>query len=257
MQVGSGHVTAGRRAFAARETVVGLALAAAIIAAWLAVHLLAVFILPAPVVLAAAPVLVALQCWLSVGLFTIAHDCMHGSLAPYRPRLNRAVGRLALMLYAGIWYDAIIARHYAHHRFPGSEADPDFDGDGSGPWWRWYGAFLLEYLTVRQIAWVVGLATLYAYGLSVPLPRLLLVWALPALLSSLQLFYFGTYLPHRREAEAFADGHRARSSDYSWLVSLLTCFHFGYHHEHHAEPTVPWWRLPAVRNGPQPVRAHD
>ncbi|MFA9473554.1 MAG: fatty acid desaturase [Filomicrobium sp.] len=27
-------------------------------------------------------------------------------------------------------------------------------------------------------------------------------------------------------------------------MSLLTCFHFGYHHEHHLQPDVPWWRLP-------------
>jgi beta-carotene ketolase (CrtW type) len=30
-------------------------------------------------------------------------------------------------------------------------------------------------------------------------------------------------------------------------VSLLTCFHFGYHHEHHDTPWVPWWKLPAQR----------
>ena len=31
------------------------------------------------------------------------------------------------------------------------------------------------------------------------------------------------------------------------LGSLVTCYHFGYHHEHHLYPAVPSWRLPAAR----------
>ncbi|MEO1265510.1 MAG: fatty acid desaturase, partial [Pseudomonadota bacterium] len=69
----------------------------------------------------------------------------------------------------------------------------------------------------------------------------------PAIVSSIQLFTFGTYLPHKPADPAFTDRHRSRSNDYPWLVSLLTCFHFGYHHEHHAVPDAPWWRLPDVR----------
>ncbi|WP_201448975.1 hypothetical protein [Sinorhizobium medicae] len=44
---------------------------------------------------------------------------------------------------------------------------------------------------------------------------------------------FGTYRPHRVGHIPFADKHRARSNEFSPLLSLLTCFHFGYHHEHH------------------------
>ena len=33
----------------------------------------------------------------------------------------------------------------------------------------------------------------------------------------------------------------------AWLASLLTCFHFGMHHEHHLSPNTPWWRLPEAR----------
>ena len=74
-------------------------------------------------------------------------------------------------------------------------------------------------------------------------------WAAPALLSSLQLFTFGTWLPHRhkRETVAFADRHNARTLDWPWLPSLLACFHFGLHLEHHRSPATPWWRLPAYR----------
>ena len=71
--------------------------------------------------------------------------------------------------------------------------------------------------------------------------------ALPAILSSVQLFTFGTFLPHRHEEAPFVDAHRSRTNDFGWLASLLTCFHFGYHHEHHLSPGTPWWALPAKR----------
>ncbi len=209
--------------------------------------MLDLFILPWAWILPLAPVLVALQCWLSVGLFIVAHDAMHGSLAPFRPGVNRAVGRTVLMLYAGIWYDALVARHFAHHRAPGTQDDPDFAGDGHVPFWRWFGRFFLEYLSPGQVLRLMAGSAVYLFAFDVPVGRLLLFWAVPAILSAFQLFYFGTYLPHRADEDAFRDAHRARSNDFSWTVSLLTCFHFGYHHEHHDSPSVPWWRLPSVR----------
>ena len=232
----------------ARQTVVGLGLASAVTGGWLALHLIDVFVLPWRVALALAPVTVPLQCWLSVGLFIVAHDAMHGSLAPFRPALNRAVGRTVLMIYAGIWYDALVARHFAHHRAPGTEHDPDFAGDGHVPFLRWFGAFFAEYLTVGQVARLMAGTAVYLLLFHVPMERLLLFWAVPAILSAVQLFYFGTYLPHRAEEQSFDDRHRARSNDFSWLMSLLTCFHFGYHPEHHDDPSVPWWSLPSRRD---------
>ena len=77
----------------------------------------------------------------------------------------------------------------------------------------------------------------------------MLFWAAPAVLSAVQLFYFGTYLPHRREAQDFADQHRTRTNEFPAIISLLTCFHFGYHHEHHSHPSAPWWRLPDIHRG--------
>jgi len=73
-------------------------------------------------------------------------------------------------------------------------------------------------------------------------------WAVPAILALLQLFIFGTFLPHKHHDDGFVDRHRARSIGPGGLVSLLGCFHFGgYHHEHHVSPQTPWWRLPALR----------
>ncbi|WP_375461376.1 fatty acid desaturase [uncultured Enterovirga sp.] len=233
------------------QMAIGLSLAALVILAWLATHLYGVFLhrWTAEGWLV-APFLVALQCWLNVGLFIIAHDAMHGSLAPFRPRLNRAVGRLCLALYAGFSFDRLITKHFAHHRHSGTEDDPDFHADEPRGFWRWYVAFFRRYFSWREFAILSGLILAYVVVLGASPVNMAVFWGVPAILSSAQLFYFGTYLPHRHEDEPFGDTHRARSNEYSWLASLLSCFHFGYHHEHHEHPNVPWWRLPSVRSRP-------
>ena len=75
------------------------------------------------------------------------------------------------------------------------------------------------------------------------------VWMLPAVLSAVQLFIFGNYLPHC--GDAVDKPHRANSNAWPELVSLVTCFHFGgYHEEHHRFPDTPWYDLP--RHGARP-----
>ncbi|HEX8578561.1 MAG TPA: fatty acid desaturase [Allosphingosinicella sp.] len=231
-----------------RQAAVGLGLAAAVAAAFVGLHLYAVFFHPLEGWgLAAAPLLVAVLCWLDVGLFIVAHDCMHGSLAPGRPKVNQWVGRVALALYAGFSFDRLLPKHFAHHKAPGTGDDPDYHEPHPRSFGRWYLAFFRQYFGVRELLVLTGLVGVYVWVLGASYPNLLLFWALPAILSSLQLFLFGTFLPHRLDDEGFADNHRARSNGYGWLLSLLTCFHFGYHHEHHRAPHVPWWKLPDAR----------
>jgi beta-carotene/zeaxanthin 4-ketolase len=232
----------------AHQRRIGLGLAGAIVAAWLAIHIGGIFFWrwswEAGWV---AAVLIAVQAWLSTGLFITAHDAMHGSLAPGRPRLNRAIGTLCLALYAGLSYRALATSHAAHHRSPGTAADPDFHAPEPTRLLPWFAAFFRSYYTHAQILRITAAALLYLL-IGASLVNIAIFWAVPALLALGQLFYFGTYLPHRHEAEAFADEHRARSSALSPLASLLTCFHFGgYHHEHHLSPGTPWWALPAFR----------
>ena len=228
-----------------RQTLIGTALAALIGAGWAALHVYAVFFLTLDGASAVwAPLLLALLCWLDVGLFIVAHDCMHGSLAPGRPRLNRAVGRIALALYAGFSFDRLRAKHFEHHRSPGTDADPDYSVQHQRSFFGWYAAFFRQYFGLRELAVLSLLVAFYLFVLGAPYPNLLLFWAAPSVLASLQLFLFGTYLPHRPGTTAFADRHRARSNGYGTLTSLLSCFHFGYHHEHHLAPQLPWWRLP-------------
>lgn len=237
-----------RRAPAASQSVVGLVLAAAIVAAWFAGHIYGVFFHRWSVAgTIAAPFLMVLQCWLSVGLFIVAHDGMHGSLAPFHPRINRWVGRFCLAIYAGFSYDRLIGAHFDHHRHSGTALDPDFHADDPEHFWSWYAVFFRRYFGWRPFLTIAVVVWTYWLLFGANIANILLLWAVPALASSLQLFCFGTYLPHRHEEDGFADKHNARSNEYPWLVSLLTCFHFGYHHEHHLAPSVPWWKLPSTR----------
>ncbi|WP_344697040.1 fatty acid desaturase [Sphingomonas rosea] len=231
-----------------RQTLVGLGLAALIVVAFVALHVTTVFFLPLEGAwLLAAPFLVAVLTWLSVGLFIVAHDAMHGSLAPGRPGVNRLWGRLTLLIYAGFWMDRLLPKHFDHHKHVGTEGDPDFSADHPTRFWPWYLSFMKRYFGLREFLIMSAIVWTYVLVLKAPLPNLLLYWALPAILSSVQLFYFGTFLPHRHEEAAFADEHNARSNNYPAWLSLLTCFHFGYHREHHLSPGTPWWALPRRR----------
>lgn len=238
-------VSGARTEAIVQQARIGLMLASAIISAWAVVHVACVFFVPVTVdrLWLIVP-MVVLQTWLYVGLFIVAHDCMHGSLVPFRPEINRWVGRLCLTLYAGFSFDNLNRKHHLHHRHSGTADDPDFDETPPHGFWHWYYRFFTEYFGWREYLFISALTLVYILVLGADLTNVLLFWALPALLSSLQLFTFGTYLPHRPVGGSFLDRHNARTNNYSWWLSLLSCFHFGYHHEHHLTPDVPWWRLP-------------
>jgi len=231
-----------------RDAVISLTLAAAIIGGWLAAHIYGVFFID----LATTPWwisagLAGLLTWLYVGMFIVAHDAMHYSLVPRMRWANRAIGQVALGLYAGFSFKQLITKHRDHHIHAGTDRDPDFHAAGNLSFLAWYVKFFSEYFAWQQAAMIAAAVAAYVLVLDVSLANIWAFWAGPALISSLQLFTFGTYLPHREEEAApFLDHHRARTNNWDWWVSLLTCFHFGYHHEHHLYPNVPWWRLPAA-----------
>lgn len=227
---------------------IGLLLAAAVGAAWLAIHVGAIFFWQWRTELVSFAIMIVFaQAWLSTGLFIVAHDCMHGSLAPGRPQLNRTIGTLCLGLYAGLSYRALLPKHLAHHAAPGTAGDPDFDPDNPRRLAPWFLRFFRGYYTHGQILRITAVAIVYML-LGASLLNIVIFWAIPASLALVQLFVFGTYLPHRHADDAFADDHRARSNKLPMFGSLISCFHFGgYHHEHHLSPGTAWWRLPALR----------
>lgn len=228
------------------QAAIGLTLAGLVLAGWLAIHFGAVFFWElnwrtAPLV----PLIVAVQCWLTVGLFIVAHDAMHGSLAPGWPRLNTAIGAFILTIYAGFAWRRVRGAHMAHHDAPGTADDPDFFVDEPERFWPWFRTFFIRYFGRRSILFVCTVVTVYILVFGASVANVVLFYGLPSLLSSLQLFYFGTFRPHRHEESGFKDEHNARSNEFGYVASLLSCFHFGYHHEHHTQPWVPWWGLPA------------
>ena len=233
------------------QTAIGLSLAVALVGGWIAVHVYGVYGYGwSATGLAYAPILVALQTWLSVSLFIIAHDAMHGSLAPARPGLNTAIGRLCLGLYAGFRFDRLKAAHLRHHQFPGTDRDPDFHAAAPAAFGPWFARFIRIYFGWREFGVLTVYVTISLTLTGGAILDLLVFWALPALLSAIQLFFFGTWLPHRHDGAPFPDRHNARSSRYPSVLSLLTCFHFGRHHEHHLYPWLPWWRLDAAYHRP-------
>ena len=235
----------------ARQTAIGLTLALLIFGGWLSLHVWGVFFQPlSGPALFAAPILIGLQSWLGAGIFIVAHDAMHGSLAPGRPRLNAAIGQACVGAYAAFSYRRLNVCHHGHHRAPGSADDPDFHAGRPEAFLPWFYAFFTRYFGWREFAIVAAVLATYLFILGANPLNLMLFWGLPAILSALQLFVFGTWLPHRHEqhAPAFADHHNARTLPMSWAMSLATCFHFGLHHEHHLSPNTPWWRLPELRN---------
>ncbi len=185
------------------------------------------------------------QIFLYTGVFITAHDAMHGVVAPRWPWVNDLIGQIALTIYAFFDYKQLRDRHHLHHSQPASQADPDFHKPNHGSFWQWYLGFM-----VRNWGWQQLLCSTLAYNaikyvFHLSDWNLTLFWVIPSLISSLQLFYFGTYLPHREPEGGHIDDHRATSCYSPWLISLLSCYHFGYHWEHHEYPSVPWWLLPA------------
>lgn len=231
----------------ARQRLVGVALAALVVGGWLALHLWGVFFHRwSAIDWVRVPLLVALQTWLSTGLFIVAHDAIHGSLAPHRPRLNAAIGQLCVGLYAGFRFRRLAASHQRHHDAPGTAEDPDFHAAAPRAFAAWLRAFFLRHFGWAEFATVTAVLALYL-ALGARAANLIAFWGVPAILSALQLFTVGTWLPHRHGADTFADRHRTRSLHWPWLLSLLACYHFGRHHEHHLWPQLPWWRLPAAK----------
>jgi len=175
-----------------------------------------------------------LQMYLYTGLFITAHDAMHGTISANKT-INNAFGYIVTSLYAAFWYPKLYVKHHQHHRHVHTDADPDYH---QGNFINWYIRFIRNYLSIWQVVFMAILFNMLK--LWVPQPNLILFWVVPSLLSTVQLFYFGTYLPHKGE---HANQHQSRSQRKNHLVAFFSCYFFGYHYEHHDSPGTPWWLL--------------
>ena len=186
--------------------------------------------------------LIALETHLYAGLFIVAHESMHRLAAPGRPRLNNLLGRAALFLYGGFRLAPLLVAHGDHHTFPASERDPDWSAKGPA---LWFVGFILRHSTVVNIFYF-ALIDLLLFTVGRGVDGYIFGVVIPAVLSAGQLFWFGTYLPHKQREGGYNE-QRAVSQDFPRWLSYLTCYHFGYHYEHHAMPWVPWWKMPNAR----------
>ena len=184
---------------------------------------------------------ILVQTHLYTGLFITAHDAMHGIVSSNK-KLNTAIGWIAALLFSYNFYWRLFPKHHEHHRHVATDDDPDYHS--SGNFFRWYFSFLTTYVTIWQI--LLMAVTYNVLKLWFPYENLILFWIIPAFLSTLQLFYFGTYLPHRGEHD---NKHRSVSQSKNHLWAFLSCYFFGYHYEHHDSPGTPWWRLWGVKEG--------
>jgi Fatty acid desaturase len=143
---------------------------------------------------------------------TVAHLCIHRAFFRRR-RANQmfaAIMSIASGIPQALWRD----RHLAHHA-------------GVAPRLRLSGELALHVALVAA-AWGV-----------------MLEWS-PA-------FFIGSYLPGYVAGLLLCAVHghyehaRGTTSHYGRLYNLLT-FNDGFHVEHHANPSLPWRQLPALRN---------
>ncbi len=181
------------------------------------------------------------QTHLYTGLFITAHDAMHGVVASNR-KLNHTIGWLAAMLFSYNFYWRLFPNHHKHHQHVATEEDPDYHA--SNRFLPWYFSFILNYVNIWQI--LLMAVTYNLLKLIFPVSNLVLFWMLPAVLSTLQLFYFGTYLPHRGSHD---NKHHSGTLPSNHIWAFLSCYFFGYHYEHHEAPNTPWWRLWKTKNG--------
>ncbi len=189
---------------------------------------------------------ILIQGYLYTGLFITGHDAMHGTVAKNR-RINDAIGWIATLSFAFLSYNRLRKNHYLHHRFPGTGKDPDFY-PASNRFFTWWLAFMVRYSTWWQMVLMALTFNILLHGFAgLNEWNLLAFWVVPAFLGTFQLFYYGTYEPHRRPHTEELGEHKARTLKRNHLWAMLSCYFFGYHREHHETPTTPWWKLYSVK----------
>ena len=182
---------------------------------------------------------ILLQGYLYTGLFITAHDAMHGTVSKNKI-INNVFGWISTLLFAGLSYSKLIKNHFKHHKNPGEEADPDFYFKSQN-FFIWWWIFLWRYTTIMQL--IIMAVAFNILKIWFDEDSIILFWVVPAFLGTFQLFFFGTYLPHKYPHTENMQPHKARTQKRNHFGAMLSCYFFGYHYEHHESPKTPWWKL--------------
>lgn len=184
---------------------------------------------------------IILQAYLYTGLFITGHDAMHGGLSKNKT-VNKVLGTLSVFLFAGMSYTKLRKNHGLHHKAPATADDPDFFVKSQN-FWKWWGIFMWRYVTITQLIVMAVAYNIMIHLFELNELKVIIYWALPAILGTLQLFYFGVYWPHRKPHQPHMMPHRARTLKKNHFWAMASCYFFGYHFEHHEMQYVPWWKL--------------
>lgn len=163
--------------------------------------------------------------------------------------MNQAIGIIGFSAYGWLDYHFLYKNHWQHHNHTGIvHEDPDYHNGRSFGFFAWYVHFMSEYITVKQLTKMTIWVTILLVVCSVPVHNIIVYMLFCGLCSSLRLFYFGTYLPHRPvlvngKWEEKMPWEKSKSANVSRWISFLCCYHFDYHWEHHRWPYAPWWDL--------------
>lgn len=184
-----------------------------------------------------------IQGYLYTGLFITGHDAIHGNIHKSK-LINKIFGYISAFLFAGLSYKKLAKNHFAHHKSPGEIDDPDYYIKSQN-FFIWWSAFLFRYVTFFQLvimAILFNVLKIWFEEISI-----FVFWVIPAFIGTFQLFYFGTYQPHKLPHTNEMIPHNARTQKGNHLWAMLSCYFFGYHWEHHEYPKTPWWQLYKIK----------
>lgn len=146
-----------------------------------------------------AIVLIFLLTEMYTGVFITMHDCLHGSFF-----FNRTVcsiyGHLCASVFMYNDYETVKRNHLLHHRYAGILGiDPDFyiPGTGGPKYIPWFFTFMKQYLSWPMFGFIGGTYWIVVIATNGNFLAPIAFYFVPAILSSILLFTFGTYLPHQ------------------------------------------------------------
>lgn len=195
----------------------------------------------------------------------LQHEAVHGLLFRSR-RVNDAVG--ALLSYPIGFSMGYRAVHFAHHRYLGTDRDPDMANYGPFPSTKraLLMKVVLEFSGISAVRQFLSGGSAAGSGRSLPALVLthagllliftvtvgpwayLTLWVLPLLTCAKGFTQIRNLTEHflRRQAAAGTErAHTFRSHPVERF--FLAPLHFHHHAEHHWYPMVPFYHLPALR----------
>jgi beta-carotene/zeaxanthin 4-ketolase len=179
---------------------------------------------------------ILIQAYLYTGLFITGHDAMHGTVAKNRKaeQFFRTPGHhpFCISVFPRTVEKTLPAPPFSGHRTRSRFFAPQQQ--------LFYLVvyFYENYTTWWQILFMAIMFNVLLIWFSEV--QLIAFWVVPAILATFQLFFFGTYLPHRRPVSEQMKPHNSRTQIPKTIC--WPCFHvifFGYHWEHHESPTTP------------------